>query len=193
VYLDLTLSIDMNDPVVGKANMDQNSFMSAGHVGTHLDSYLQTDIPVQYHSRNGVVLDASGFGAMDIDTSILGEREVNAGDFVIFHTGFIERFAYGTREYFRDHPQLSWELIDLLIARKVSFIGIDAAGVRRGEEHGMADRKSEAGGVYIIENLTNTSRLQATAGANTFKVFTGWTGLKGYSGLSCRVIADCAG
>lgn len=191
MLLDLTLSIEMNDPVVGKANMDQNSFMSAGHIGTHLDTYLQSDIPLAYHARRGVVLDARGFGEADIDTSVLPDGAVEAGDFVIFHTGFLERFPYGTREYFRDHPQLSWALIDLLIDKKVSFIGIDAAGVRRGEEHGVADRKSEGGGVYIIENLANTTALSEAAGDRSFKVFTGWTGLKGYSGLSCRVIAEC--
>lgn len=150
MLLDLTLSIEMNDPVVGKANMDQNSFMSAGHIGTHLDTYLQSDIPLDYHARRGRVFDASAFAEKDIDSSVLIDQPVLAGDFVIFHTGFLDRFPYGTREYFRDHPQLSWELIDLLIAKKVSFIGIDAAGVRRGEEHGMADRKSEGAGVYII-------------------------------------------
>jgi kynurenine formamidase len=37
MFLDLTLAIEMHDPVVGKANQDQNSFMSQGHIGTHLD------------------------------------------------------------------------------------------------------------------------------------------------------------
>ncbi|RKP57807.1 cyclase family protein [Pararobbsia silviterrae] len=190
---DLTLSIDMHDPVVGKANMDQHSFMSAGHIGTHLDTYLQTPIPPEFCVRNGKVYDATAFGSADVDLSVLDGQPVEAGDFAIFHTGFLEKHPYGTREYFKDHPQLSWALIDHLIQRGVSFIGIDAAGVRRGDEHGVADRRAEEGGVYIIENLANIGGLARAAQAGSFRVFTGWTGLRGFSGLSCRVIADLGG
>jgi kynurenine formamidase len=193
MLIDLTLRIDMNDPVVGKANMDQHSFMSAGHIGTHLDSYLQTTIPTEFYARHGKVYDARNFGERDVDLAILRDRPIEPGDFAIFHTGFMTRHAYGTRAYFRDHPQLSWALIDHLIEGGVSFIGIDAAGVRRGDEHGVADRRAEAGGVYIIENLANVDELSRAAHAQGFKVFTGWTGLKGFSGLACRVIAEVAG
>ncbi|MDR5761408.1 cyclase family protein [Caballeronia sp. LZ035] len=187
---DLTLSIDMNDPVVGKANMDQHSFMSAGHIGTHLDTYLQSPIPPEFCVRQGKVYDATRFAGRDVDLSVLEGQPAEAGDFAIFHTGFLEKHRYGTREYFKDHPQLSWELIDHLIGAGVSFLGIDAAGVRRGDEHGVADRRAEEGGVYIIENLNNIGELARAAQDGDFRIFTGWTGLRGFSGLSCRVIAD---
>jgi kynurenine formamidase len=190
MLLDLTLTIDMNDAVVGKANMDQHSFMSAGHIGTHLDTYLHIPIPTEFYQRKGKVYDATAFTNRDVDLSVLEGNPAEAGDFAIFNTGFLDKFPYGTREYFKDHPQLSWELIDHLIKAKVSFIGIDAAGVRRGDEHGLADRRSEEGGVYIIENLNNIGKLRDAMVSRDFKIFTGWTGLKGFSGLSCRVIAD---
>jgi len=192
MLIDLSLHIDMNDPVVGKANMDQHSFMSAGHIGTHLDTYLQTPIPIDYHSRVGKVYDASQFRDKEVDLSVLDANPPEKGDFVIFHTGFLGEYSYGTREYFKQHPQLSWELIDHLIAQEVSFIGIDTAGVRRSPEHVPADKRAEEHGVYIIENLNNIGALQQEAGKRNFRVFTGWTGLKGFSGLSCKVIADTA-
>jgi hypothetical protein len=37
MLLDLTLAIGVHDSVVGKANQNQNSFMSRGHIGSHLD------------------------------------------------------------------------------------------------------------------------------------------------------------
>jgi kynurenine formamidase len=126
----------------------------------------------------------------DIDRSVLGDHTVEQGDFVIFFTGFLALHGYGTPEYFNAHPQLSWDLIDHLIDREVSFIGIDAAGVRRGDEHGVADRRAETGGTYIIENIDRVDLLSKAAATHDFKVFTGWTGLQGFSGLSCRVIAD---
>jgi kynurenine formamidase len=192
MLIDLTLSIDMNDPIVGKANMDQHSFMSAGHIGTHLDTYLQTTIPPEFHRRQGRLFDVSGLGD-EIGMDGLSGQPVREGEFVVFHTGVLEKHGYGQAAYFKTHTRLSWTLIDYLIERKVSFIGIDAAGVRYGEEHGVADRRCEAGGVYIIENLANVGKLRDVAAASEFEVFTGWTGLKGFSGLSCRVIATVDG
>jgi kynurenine formamidase len=182
----------MNDPVVGKANMDQNSFMSHGHIGTHLDSYLQTKVPPEFHLRRGVVLDGSPWVEKDeeIETSILDGRDIQEGDFVIFYTGAINEYGYGTKDYFKDHPQLGWDLINTLLEKKVSIIGLDAAGVRRGDEHGVADRLAEDQGAYIVENINNVDELLRLAGDREFKVFTGWTGFRGHSGLQCRVIAD---
>lgn len=190
MLIDLSLAIALDDPVVGKANMDQHSFMSAGHIGTHLDTYLQRPIPTEFHRRRGRLVDASAHRGADIGFEVLAGRSPEPGDFVIFHTGQLQQHRYGTREYFAQHPQLSWALIDHLLACGVSFIGIDAAGVRRGDEHSQADRRAEAKGTYIIENLDNTGALLAAAGAQPFEVFTGWTGLRGFSGLSCRVIAE---
>jgi kynurenine formamidase len=111
---------------------------------------------------------------------------------VIFRTGLVDRYGFGA-EYFAtlsQHPALSWDLIDHLLGANVSFIGIDAPGVRQGDDHLVADKLAESGGTYIIENLANVDRLATTAADNAFRVFTGWTGFRSSSGLSCRVIAD---
>ncbi|WP_170929039.1 cyclase family protein [Mycobacterium paraense] len=192
MLLDLTLAIDMNDPIIGKASTDQNSFMSNGHIGTHLDTYLQTPIPSEFHHRRGVVVDATSYVESDseIEVAVLRGRLIRPGDFVIFYTGAVEQAGYGTKAYFTDHPQLSWELINLLVQKKVSFIGLDAAGVRRPGEHRVADQMAEEHGTYIIENINNVGELLRIAGNEDFTIFTGWTGFRGYSGLQCRVIAD---
>jgi kynurenine formamidase len=192
MLLDLTLSIDMNDPIIGKATTDQDSFMSNGHIGTHLDTYLQTPIPPDFHHRRGIVVDATEYTRRDVevDAAVLRNRDVRSGDFVIFYTGALETSGYGTKDYFKDHPQLSWGLIDLLLEHQVSLIGLDAAGVRRPGEHKVADRKAEERGTYIIENINNVGELMRLAGDSEFSIFTGWTGFRGHSGLQCRVIAD---
>ncbi len=51
----------------------------------------------------------------------------------------MKKYPYGCDEYIKRHHQLSMELIDYLITKKVNFIGIDFAGVRRGKEHYSAD------------------------------------------------------
>jgi len=86
---------------------------------------------------------------------------------VIFRTDRIEEVEYGTREYFTDHPQLEWELIRGLLEKKVSFIGIDASGIRHGvklgDEHHRADVLCEESHCYVIENLVNLGELPTTA------------------------------
>ena len=123
---------------------------------------------------------------------LLADAVIEAGDFVMVRTGRLEQTAYGSGAYFRDHPQLSWELFDHLLKCGVSFIGVDAAGVRRDAEHGIADERAEQAGCYIIENIANLDALVEAAAGKPFRVHTGWTGLQGFSGLSCRVVAELA-
>jgi kynurenine formamidase len=192
MYLDLTLSISMDDPFVSLANMDQASLMSVGHIGTHLDTYLQTAIPPEFCVRPGKVFDLRPLAGRDADLSVLGDQTVDKGDFVIFCTGQLARYGYSTREYFTgsEFSQLSWELADHLISRQVSFIGVDAGGARQGDDHQILDHRAEDNGVYIIENIANVPRLVDEAAGHGFRVITGWTGLRGFSGLSCRVVAE---
>ena len=75
--------------------------------------------------------------------------------FVAFYTGFIEKTGYGGKAYFTGHPQLSDDLIDALLAKGISIIGVDFAGVRRGKEHTLKDQYCADHGVFIIENLCN--------------------------------------
>jgi hypothetical protein len=66
MLIDLTLSVDLEDPFLKKAlaNADQQSPRSNGHIGTHLDTYLGKPVPTEFHSRIGKVFDTTGFGAV---------------------------------------------------------------------------------------------------------------------------------
>ena len=105
--------------------------------------------------------------------------------FVGFCTGYLEKTGYGTPEYHKNHPVLSYELIDALIERKVSIIGIDFAGVRRGKEHTPADQHCADHGVFIVENLTGLDQVIGESVISTFPM-----NYAGLSGLPCRVIAE---
>jgi len=50
MLFDLTLAIEAHDRVVGKANQDQNSFMSRGHIGTHLEVH-EKDLRALHDNR----------------------------------------------------------------------------------------------------------------------------------------------
>ena len=189
MYIDLTLSIDIQDPIIAKASADPDSYMSRGHIGTHLDVYGgQAFPPPHYCMRRGLLIDARDAGE-EIGLAILAGRELQAGDFLIFHTGHLARHVYGSRPYYQTQPKFSWDLVEHLAERDTGFIGLDFPGMRSGPEHNTADRIVGSRGGYVIENLANVDRLHAEAGDRTFLVCTGWTGFQGSTGLSCRVVA----
>ena len=100
----------------------------------------------------------------------------------------MEKHGYGTKEYFHEHPYLSWDLIDALIGLKVSMIGIDCAGIRRGPEHTQADQKCADHGTFVIENLCHLEQLSGCRNGFTVRTFP--MNFSGLSGLPCRVVAE---
>lgn len=186
MIFDLTtkLSREQREAFLGKG---VQSHVKAGHVGTHLDTYCQTPISLEYFKSVGVLIDVTLICEnREIDVDDVAHIKIPQDSFVIFRTGRIERFAYGSREYFLDHPQLSGELIEWLISRKIRFIGIDCSGIRRGEEHKPADIHCEENGVYVIENLCNLDKINS----GNLVVYTMWLDDPDMTGLKCRVIAE---
>lgn len=183
MIIDLTTVVLPDSPLIAWAESQDNPHVAMGHVGTHLDTYQKSHIPLEYFRSEGVFFDVKGreeIGIQDIDIDAVKEDS-----FVLFRTGRIEEYEYGTQGYFENHPQLSHELIESLIKRKIRFIGIDAAGIRRGTEHEEADRLCENNGIYVIENLKNLKEVDMP-----FVVYTMWLDDLKMTGLKCRVIAE---
>lgn len=192
MFIDLSLSLAANHPIFGMADEDEKSPLSLGHVGTHLDTYLGVPIPIEWCDRRAVLIDGRPYGAVIPEEAMAG-LDIRAGDFVIFRTGRIDEVPYGSREYFTDHPQLDWALIRALLRIRVSFIGIDASGIRHGaklgDEHHLADVECEESHCYVIENLTNLGALPETA-TRGFPIRLGWVQHQGASGVAVKVIAN---
>jgi kynurenine formamidase len=166
----------------------ENKHIAAGHVGTHLDTYNKSAIPLEYFKNKGVLLDVSEISEeREIEIADIAGIDIPQNSFVLIRTARSENKAYGTTDYFSNHPQLSQDLIDYLLSKKIRFIGIDCSGIRRGDEHEKADRLCESKGVYVIENLTNLDKL---VNAINFKVYALWFNDEIATGLPCRIIAD---
>lgn len=118
------------------------------------------------------------------------EPAIREGMFVAFFTGFIEREGYGSKAYFREHPQLSKALIGELVRRKVSLIGVDFAGVRRGREHTPTDQYCADRGVFIIENLCALGEVATASKDGRFTAHTYPMRYAEMTGLPCRVVAE---
>jgi len=168
----------------------KNEKMTAfGHVGTHFD-VKNKEFSLDNTIRNGKIFDVKSITDRDIEINDIDSSEINKDDFVMFNTGYLKEVGYGTKEYYKSHPQLSNELIELLIEKKVSMIGIDAAGIRSGAEHGPIDQYCADKNIFVVENLDNLDILVQKTLNDNFRVYTFPIKMEGLDGLPCRVIAE---
>lgn len=158
-----------------------------GHLGTHFD-VMDKAFPLEYTKRNGIVFDVSKVCGRDIEISDIDISRVNADMFVAFFSGYIEKEPYGSHRYFSSHPQLSDELIEALIKKKISVIGVDFGGIRRGSEHTPKDAYCADRGIFVVENLCNLGILSDMK--KDFIMHTYPLNFSGITGIPCRVIAE---
>lgn len=184
MLLDITLQVT---PEMRRSAPEKDDRALAGHLGTHFD-VMDKEFPLEYTRREGIVFDVSAIRGRDIEITDIPMDKIEKGQFVAFYTGYIEEEPYGTKTYFGEHPQLSHELIDALLDKGISIIGIDCSGIRRGPEHTPKDQLCADHGVFVVENLCNLKSLTAAGGhfvAHTYPV-----SYSGMTGLPCRVIAE---
>ena len=184
MLIDITLKIT---PKMVKDAQGNEKKALVGHLGTHFD-VMNKIFPLEYTKRNGVVFDVSDVKDRDIEISDIDIDRVKENSFVAFYTGFIETAGYGSPEYFHNHPQLSDALTEELIKRKISIIGIDCAGIRRGKEHTPKDQYCADNNVFVVENLCNLKKLSEIK--SEFIINTYPMNYAEMSGLPCRVIAE---
>ena len=182
--------IDLSTPVsinAGQNALENEKMTSLGHLGTHFD-VMDLVFPLEYTRRQGIVFNVQNkdeISVSDIDTSLIYK-----GMFITFYSGFIEVEPYGSKRYFSSHPYLSLDLIEVLLQREISIIGVDFAGIRRGKEHTPMDRYCADKGVFIIENLCNLGIILNGRNSSEFTANIYPVNFIGMSGLPCRVTAE---
>lgn len=184
MMIDITLRVT---PKMQDTASENTARSLIGHMGTHFD-VMDKEFPLEYTLREAVVFDVAHVRGRDIAPDDIDLARVERDMFVAFYTGYVDEVEYGTPKYFKEHPQLSFELIQALLDRGVSVIGVDCAGIRRGKEHVPADQRCADRGVFVVENLADLKTVLAVNSrfqARTYPVrFTGMTG------LPCRVVAE---
>ena len=162
-----------------------------GHWGTHLDM-MEGTFPLDYCERNGRIFDVRGIMDREIDVHDIDFRQIQANDCVLFYTSMIENVPYGCDAYLYERPQFARALIERLADCRVSLIGIDMAGLRRGREHAWADQFLAHRGIYVVENLMNLNIVWQYAQERSFSVSTYPLNCVECTGLPCRVVVDMA-
>ena len=185
--IDLTYKIS-KDSVPANIMERIKGLFEMGHLGTHFD-VMDKQFPLEYFERKGKIVDVSHIRDREITIEDL-QQEIAENDFVIFKTGFIKEAGYGTEKYFKGNsPELSDELIDFLLEKKISIIGIDASGIKKGAKHPQADQHCADHQVFVIENLDHLDVLLANTAGNPFTVYCLPLSIEELSGLPCRVVA----
>jgi kynurenine formamidase len=189
MLVDLTIAVTPKIRNDAQTNLNKASF---GHLGTHFD-VMDKEFPLEFTERPGIVFDVSEVCSVDLGEVSKVDIDMDliaAGMFVAFHTGYMERVPYGGKTYFKEHPQLSQELIAILVEKGVAIIGIDCAGLRSGKEHTPTDQYCADRNVFVVENLCSLRELLSGKITNIFKANTYPMNFTGMSGLPCRVIAE---
>lgn len=184
MLIDLSYKVTKKDYQNAFQNEKNASF---GHIGTHFDA-MGKEFPLHFVRRTGIVFDVRN--KMEIGISDVSFSLVEKDQFVLFNTGFIESKGYATDEYIHHHPELSDSLIEALIEKGVSIIGIDCAGIKNAEAHSYYDRLCADHGTFVVENLCNLQTLYQLALGNPMIVHTYPINFGGISGLLCRVVAE---
>ncbi len=182
MYYDITLPLTKE---IMTASLNPDNKELEGHIGTHFDCMDKT-FPLEYTDRDGIIFDVSGICGRDIEITDIDADRIKKNMFVIFYAGYSEKADYLSPDYFKSHPQLSYGLIDLLLEKGVSVIGLDFGGIRRSKEHTPADRKCAEKGTFIIENLINLRPLLSLS--SPFTVCTLPMSIDFTTGIPCRVV-----
>ena len=183
-YIDLTQTFTADMPVfpgdtkptleqtshLGGDNLNDQTITTGMHVGTHMDAPLHaieggkmiSDLPIEQFFGPGIFIDVKGQKTIDI--SVLKERNIEAGSIVLFYTDLGNKFR--EKNYFNGYPELTENLAEELIKRKVKMIGTDSPSAESMPPWPIHKLLLGAD-VLLLENLTNLGQL---VGLQTFEI-----------------------
>lgn len=187
MMLDLTHELNVQNFINNDIVKSEEFIFKMGHVGTHFD-VMDKKFPLEYTKRKGKIINVSTIRHRDICIKDIN-CSIEENDFLIFKTDFIKEKSYGTKDYFENHPELSQKLINYLIEKKISLVGIDAAGIKRRPFHAEADQYLSDHNIFVIENLDNLDELYKNT-SKEFYLYCFPLKMKGVTGLPCRVTAE---
>ena len=165
----------------GKSEFLIASLHLCGNTGTYVDS-------PRHRYRDGMDLAGLPLGRLAnlptviVDATQAGRaigsdnfRELDlAGRAILFRTDFSTR--WGTDAYFIDNPFLTAAAAELLVSKRIAFVGIDSLNIDDiGDPSRPAHTRLLGAGIPICEHMTNLQALPAR-GARLHAVPIAWVG-----------------
>ncbi len=155
------------------------------NMGTHID-VMGVDVFIENERliSEGIKFDVSSITDREIKLTDLDLSRVKEGVYVFFQTNYDKYFE--DEDKYNNHPEISMEVIEYLVDKKVNMIGIDALGLGRGRNHGLIDVYLGKHKSYTIENLANLDKIPEEG----FKVYCLPMKIEGIDGLPARILVD---
>src|SRR5947209_5665287 len=121
-----------------------------GNTGTYVDS-------PRHRYRDGMDLAGLPLGRLaNLPTVIVDATQ--AGRAILFRTDFSTR--WGTDAYFIDNPFLTAAAAELLVSKRIAFVGIDSLNIDDiGDPSRPAHTRLLGAGIPICEHMTNLQAL----------------------------------
>ncbi|WP_411168329.1 cyclase family protein [Clostridium sp. MB05] len=155
------------------------------NMGTHID-VMGVDVFIENERliSEGIKFDVSSITDREIKLIDLDLSLVKEGVYVFFQTNYDKYFE--DEDKYNNHPEISMEVIEYLVDKKVNMVGIDALGLGRGRNHGLIDVYLGKHKSYTIENLANLDKIPEEG----FKVYCLPMKIEGIDGLPARILVD---
>lgn len=155
------------------------------NMGTHID-VMGTDVIIENNRliSEGIKFDVSNITDRPIRLDDLELSLIKEGIYVFFQTNWDEYVDDEIR--YSNHPEISMEVIEYLVEKKVNMIGIDTLGLGRGRNHGIIDEFLAENKIYGIENLCNLKSIPQ----KDFKVYCLPIKVEGLDALPARLLVE---
>lgn len=155
------------------------------NMGTHID-VMSTDVIIENDRliSEGVKFDVSNITDRAIELDDLELSRIKEGVYVLFQTNW-DKYLDDDEKY-STHPEVSMEVIEYLVGKKVNMIGIDTLGLGLRRNHGTIDEYLAKNKIYGIENLANLNRIPE----ENFKVYCLPIKIEGLDALPARLLVE---
>lgn len=155
------------------------------NMGTHID-VMSTDVIIENDRliSEGVKFDVSNITGRAIELDDLELSRIKEGVYVLFQTNW-DKYLNEDEKY-STHPEISMEVIEYLVGKKVNMIGIDTLGLGLRRNHGTIDEYLAKNKIYGIENLANLNSIPE----ENFKVYCLPIKIEGLDALPARLLVE---
>ncbi len=199
MFIDLTLPIDIDIPVfpgdpqpkinqistIAENGWNEKQLVITSHFATHIEAPIHmiengktlSDYPIESFIGEAIVFDVRGQSIIDVNVD-----DVKAKDIVFFHTDHI-RHVYEPA-YFENNPVLSKDIIEKLIEKEISIVGIDS--FTPDNEPFSLHKRLFHHDIRIVENLTRLDQIPT----RRFFCYIFPLYIKKADGAPCRVVAQ---
>lgn len=199
MFIDLTLPIDERIPVfpgnpkptikqiatISENGWNEKQLTITSHCATHIDAPRHmidngkslSDYPIESFVGEAVVFDVRGKSVIDINIDV-----VKQNDIVFFWTDHVKHI-YET-SYFENNPVLSKDMINRLVEKQISIIGIDS--FTPDKEPFDYHKTLFHHDIRIVENLAYLEKIPK----QRFFCYIFPLNIKEADGAPCRVVAE---